>query len=235
MIDLQLAAVLNLGFLLGARHALDPDHVVAVSTLLAERADFRTSGLIGLFWGFGHTIVLLLVGLVVLLLKINIPEQVTTAIEFCVGVMLLILGGSLAWTLYQERWHLHAHRHGDTTHLHLHRHREQVGHGHDHWLRLSTRPLLIGMVHGLAGSAALMLMILSTVRTLWEGMAYIFVFGLGSILGMIALGILLTLPLILSAPFGRRAQLTLQILASVGSIGIGLMMMLRIALGEPVL
>ncbi len=232
MPDLQYATFLGLGFLLGARHALDADHLAAVSTILSDRPDLRTSGLIGFCWGCGHTAVLLLVGLAVIGLKITIPDRVAQALEFGVGVMLVLLGGSLAATLFRERWHVHAHQHDGRSHLHLHRHSRQADHAHVHWLQVSLKPLAVGMMHGLAGSAALMLMVLSAVRTAWEGAVYILVFGLGSVIGMVLVGIAISLPLVFSASFGRQAQATVQGLASLGSIGLGLAMMIRIGLGD---
>lgn len=233
MPELQFLTILGLGFLLGARHALDADHVAAVSTILSDRPDLRASGLVGFSWGFGHTAVLLLVGLAVIALKITIPDAVARAFEVAVGLMLVALGGSLAATLLRDRWHFHAHAHDGETHLHLHSHRLDSHHAHGHWLQVSLKPFVVGMVHGLAGSAALVLVVLSTVRTVWEGMAYILLFGLGSIVGMIVLGVLISLPLVYSASFGRRAQVAMQVLASLGSIGLGLAMLVRLGLGDP--
>jgi sulfite exporter TauE/SafE len=225
--DLQFITILGLGFLLGARHALDTDHIVAVSTMLTHTPDFRRSGLVGLCWGVGHTAMLLAVGLVVIALQVTIPESVAQTFEAGVGVMLVVLGGALALTLYREHWHLHAHAHDGERHLHLHSHRLDTDHGHRHGWPGSLRPILVGMVHGLAGSAALTLVVLSTVRTPWEGIAYIFVFGLGSILGMVALGILMSVPFVLSVSQGRSLQVGLQGVASVASIGFGLALLLR--------
>ena len=229
MLDFEFLTILGFGFLLGARHALDADHLAAVSTILSKRPCLRTSGFIGLCWGFGHTLMLLLVGVAVILLKITIPESVAQTLEFGVGIMLVVLGSSLAWSIYQERWHLHTHEHDGERHLHLHSHQEHENHRHHHWVHLSVRPLLIGMAHGLAGSAALMLMVLSTVQTMWQGMAYILVFGIGSVIGRIFLGFLISAPLVLSATFGRRVQHVVQGLASLGSVALGLTMMIRIA------
>jgi high-affinity nickel permease len=223
---------LGLGFLLGARHALDADHLAAVSTILSERPTLRASGLIGFCWGFGHTVMLLVVGLAVIWLKMTIPERVAQWVEFGVGGMLVVLGVSLAVTLARERWHVHAHQHDGTTHLHFHSHSRRADHTHAHWLRMSLKPLVVGMVHGLAGSAALMFVVLSSIRTAWEGAAYILVFGLGSIAGMVLVGITISLPLVFSASLGRHAQLAVQGLASLGSIGLGLAIMVRIGLGE---
>ena len=229
MLDFEFLTILGFGFLLGARHALDADHLAAVSTILSRRPCLQTSGFIGLCWGFGHTLMLLLVGVAVILLKITIPESVAQTLEFGIGIMLVVLGCSLAWSIYRERWHLHTHEHDGERHLHLHSHQEDEYHRHHHWMYLSVRPLLIGMAHGLAGSAALMLMVLSTVQTMWQGMAYILVFGIGSVIGMVFLGFLISAPLVLSATFGRRVEHVVQGLASLGSVGLGLMMMIRIA------
>ncbi len=231
MPDAQLLTVLSLGLLLGARHALDADHVAAVTTILSERPDFRLSGLIGVCWGFGHTVMLLLVGVALLVFEIAIPEQVASGLEILVGLMLVALGASLALTLWRGRWHLHAHEHEGASHRHLHSHRLHAGHPHVHWLRVTLKPFAVGMVHGLAGSAGLALMVLASVRSVWQGVAYLLVFGVGSILGMAGLGVLISLPLVGSISLGRPAQLTLQGLASLGSIGLGLSMMARVGLG----
>jgi high-affinity nickel permease len=226
MLDFEFLTILGFGFLLGARHALDADHLAAVSTILSKRPCLQTSGFIGLCWGFGHTLMLLLVGVVVIFLKVTIPESVARTLEFGIGIMLVVLGGSLAWSIYRERWHLHTHEHDGERHLHLHSHQNDEYHRHHHWMYLSVRPLLIGMAHGLAGSAALMLMVLSTVQTMWQGIAYILVFGIGSVIGMVFLGFLISAPLVWSGTFGRRVQHVVQGLASLGSVGLGLTMMI---------
>ncbi len=231
MPDTSFLSILGLGFLLGAKHALDADHVAAVSTLLADRPAWRTSGFIGFCWGFGHTATLLLVGLLVIAFKVTISEPVAQGLEVGVGLMLIFLGGSLAATLVRERWHMHVHQHDGAAHVHLHSHQRQRDHGHEHWLPRSLRPVLVGMVHGLAGSAALMLLVLAAVRSVWEGLVYILVFGVGSIAGMVVLGMLISVPLVLSVSWGHRVQMTVQGLASMGSIGLGLTMVARIALG----
>lgn len=232
MLDFEFLTILGLGFLLGARHALDADHLAAISTIVSTRPGLRTSGFIGLCWGFGHTLMLLLVGVAVILLKVTIPESVSRILEFGVGIMLVFLGASLAWSIYREGWHLHAHEHDGERHLHLHSHPKEKHHRHSHWMHLSVRPLLIGMAHGLAGSAALMLMVLSTVHTTWQGMAYIFVFGIGSVIGMVCLGLLIATPMVLSASSGRRMQRIIQGLACLGSVGLGVTMIIRIAQGN---
>ena len=232
MVDSHGLTIMGLGFVLGLRHALDADHIVAVSTVLAERPSLRASGAVGLFWGLGHTLMLLLVGICVLALRVSIPESLATAFEFFVGIMLVVLGLGLARRLYREEWHVHPHEHGGRRHLHLHRHALRQDHTHIHWFQEARRPLFIGMAHGLAGSAALLLIVVSASGTLMQGIGYILIFGIGSIAGMIAVGTAISLPFVLSLSVGRGAFIAVQGLASLGSIGLGLLMMWRLSLGE---
>lgn len=233
--DPSFLTILGLGFLLGLRHALDTDHVAAVSIVLARRPSVRASGMIGFSWGLGHTLVLLLVGAVVLALRVEIPESMALAAEFGVGMMLVALGVSLAVKLSKERWHLHPHEHDGERHLHLHSHRLNPDHHHPHWLRDSIQPLCIGMVHGLAGSAALLLVVLSTSKSMMAGLLYIAIFGVGSILGMILIGLAISVPVLWSMSVGRHVFLAVQGLASLGSIGLGILMMARVVSGDHLL
>lgn len=231
MLDIEFLTILGLGFVLGLRHALDSDHLAAVSTVLAQRPSLRASGMIGFSWGLGHTVVLLLVGAVVLVFRMPIPEPVAEAAEFGVGAMLVLLGGMLGMRLLRERWHVHTHDHNGAPHVHLHSHALVEDHGHGHWWRDSVRPFCIGMAHGLAGSAALLLIVLSSARSVPEGLIYIAVFGVGSILGMMLVGIVVSLPLLWSLNLGRPVFLAVQGLASLGSVAVGLALMFQIAFG----
>jgi High-affinity nickel-transport protein len=225
---------LSLGFMLGLRHALDSDHVAAVSTVLAERPTFKASGLIGFSWGMGHTVILLVVGLIVLWFRVPVPDSLAQAAEGMVGIMLVILGGVLGMKLWNERWHVHQHDHDGTRHVHLHSHAVVVSHGHSHWWRESVRPLCIGMAHGLAGSAALLLLVVSSARTMSDGLIYIALFGCGSIVGMMLIGLVLSLPIVWSLRFGRPVFLVVQGLASLGSVGLGLSIVYRILVSEQI-
>jgi len=231
--DSSYLTVLGLGFVLGLRHALDADHLAAVSTVLAERPSWRASGLVGLSWGIGHTLVLLFVGVIVLVLRVPIPEPLALAAEGLVGFMLVLLGALLGLKLIRERWHLHPHDHDGKMHVHLHSHSHAYDHGHAHWWRESVRPLCIGMAHGLAGSAALLLLVVASAQTVADGLLYIAVFGCGSILGMMLIGLVLSVPVVCSLRLGRPLFLAVQGLASVGSIALGCSIVYRLLTGEP--
>jgi len=227
MLESNLLTFLSVGFLLGLRHALDADHLAAVSTVLAERPSMRASGLVGFWWGVGHTQTLMLVGAVVLVLGVHIPEPFALLAESGVGLLLVVLGGTLALKLFRERWHLHRHVHDGEPHVHLHSHHRREDHAHPHWARQSLRPLLIGMAHGVAGSAALMLVIVSNTSGIGQGLLYIAVFGIGSIAGMLAIGLTLSVPVVYSRAIGQRAFFAVQGAASLGSVGLGLWMLYR--------
>lgn len=233
MVESSYVTILMLGFVLGLRHALDTDHIAAVSTVLAQRPSWRASSLVGLSWGLGHTVVLLLVGALVLVLRVPIPEPIAMAAEFAVGVMLVVLGGLLGIKLVKEQWHMHQHDHDGAKHVHLHSHTQSPGHGHSHWWRESVRPLCIGMAHGLAGSAALLLLVVASAHSVMEGLVYITVFGCGSILGMMLIGLILSFPVVWSLRLGQPVFLAVQGVASLGSVGFGLSIIYRILMGEP--
>lgn len=234
MTEPSFLTLLGLGFMLGLRHALDSDHVAAVSTVLAQRPSFRASGLIGFSWGLGHTLVLLIVGMVVLWFRVPIPAFVASVAEGIVGVMLVSLGSLLGLKLFKERWHIHQHEHDGDRHIHLHSHALVNDHGHSHLWRESLRPLCIGMAHGLAGSAALLLLVVSTSGSMAEGLIYIAVFGCGSILGMMVIGMALSVPVVWSIHVGRGALFAVQALASLGSLGMGVSILFGLFVGAPV-
>jgi len=222
MSDSHLLSLLFLGFLLGVRHALDADHVAAVLTIATENRTYWRSSLIGFCWGLGHTVVLLVVGAVVVLFKLTISSAWAKAFEAGVGVMLIALGLSVAFTLWRERVHLHAHRHDSgEPHRHVHSHRHGEDHNHLHRFRLEYKSLIVGMVHGLAGSAALLILVLATVSSLAVGILYILVFGIGSILGMMLLAMAMSVPFTMSAEKMGRVHQALRATAAFVSIALG--------------
>lgn len=228
MLETQFLTLLGVGFVLGLRHAMDTDHLAAVSTVLAERPSLLASGAIGLWWGIGHTLILLLVGLIVLVWEIHIPVEFESIAESGIGVLLIVLGGKLALKLYRERWHVHMHHHDGQLHRHLHSHQQQEDHRHRHWMTESIRPLCIGMAHGLAGSAALMLMVLATTTGVGAGLLSILVFGVGSIVGMMVIGITISLPVIWSRSISRQLFVGVQGFASIASVSVGVWMLMKL-------
>lgn len=196
--DTSLLPALGLGFLLGVTHALDADHVAAVGTLVSEAGGLRRSSLLGASWGLGHSASLLAAGLLVLGLRLAIPSRLSAAAEFGVGLMLVGLGSrAVRRVLREKRLHWHLHEHGGIRHLHLHAHAlaDRASHDHVHPFCLQRRPFLIGCLHGLAGSGPLTLLVLSTLSAPLVGLAYLALFGLGSIAGMSLLSGLLSFPM----------------------------------------
>jgi cytochrome c biogenesis protein CcdA len=181
---MTLLATLGLGLLLGLKHAFDSDHLIAVSTIVTRERSAWRSLWIGLFWGIGHTFTLLTVGLVVLGLKKQISPPVGLSLECLVGLVLIGLGLTTLYDCWRKRVHAHSHVHAGAPHLHFHMHEDSPAHQHPHPVRLGFRPLLVGMVHGLAGSAALMLLVLATIPSPALGFIYIVIFGCGSIVSM---------------------------------------------------
>lgn len=228
MHETELLTLLGVGFLLGLRHALDTDHLAAVSTVLAERPSLLASGAVGLWWGVGHTLTLLFVGSVVLAWDLHIPAQFEMIAESGVALLLIVLGWTLAGKLYRERWHVHSHHHDGERHVHFHSHQRQESHRHRHWMADSIRPLCIGMAHGLAGSAALMLMILATTTDLASGLLSILIFGIGSVIGMMIIGVSISVPVIYSCSVNQRFFMGVQGLASLASVSVGLWMLVKL-------
>ncbi len=191
--DLSTFSVLVIGFVLGLRHATDADHLAAVSTIVSEKKALFTASLVGGLWGVGHTLSLFAVGLVVILFKLQISESVEARLEAAVGVMLVILGLNALRKIFQaKKIHVHTHEHDGHTHTHIHSHQLEVSEESHH--RFSPRSILIGMVHGLAGSAGLMFLILPTIESPVVALAYILIFGIGSIGGMMAMSFVIGLP-----------------------------------------
>ena len=226
--DTSLTVALGLGFVLGLRHALDADHVAAVAALVVEHRSVGRSCLLGTFWGAGHTAALLGAAGLVIGLRVSISPAVERSLETAVALMLVLLGGHvLLRALTGLRLHAHEHAHGTELHRHWHLHvgagAEAAGrsHGHGHLLRLGGRPFLVGLLHGLAGSAALMLVTLAAIPSPLGGLAYVLVFGAGSTVGMLALSGILGVPLTLAAARSRTALVALQALAGGASLALG--------------
>ncbi len=218
------AGLLLLGLITGLRHSLEADHIAAVSTIMAasqRHKKLRHAPLLGALWGLGHTASLFAAGLVVLLLAVSIPQKVSSTLEFGVGIMLVFLGattltgfniGKFVRGIFSRHTHEHLHVHEDTGVVHSHEHDH-----HDH--RHAHKSLAVGMVHGMAGSGALMILVLSTINSVPLGLAYIAIFGAGSVASMAAMSTLIGLPF--SKARHLKLNLVLRNVAAVVTLVIG--------------
>lgn len=220
---LQLITLLSLGFILGLKHALDVDHVVAVSTIVSQTKSLKKSSLSGAIWGLGHTTTLFLVGLLILGLKLVLPEKLALSFEFLVGIVLVVLGTDVLRKVIKDKVHLHGHKHDNITHLHLHAHNTSQSHSHTH------KSFIVGMFHGLAGSAALMLLVLPTVESMLQGLLFILIFGIGSILGMLITSTIIGLPFVFTTKFDRINNIV-KTVAGTLSIVLGFTIMYEIGI-----
>ncbi len=224
--DGSLVTALGLGLLLGLRHALDADHVAAVSTLVSRERGLVRSCLLGAFWGAGHTLALLGAGIAVIAFKLTITPGVEEALERTVGLVLVLLGGHvLLRALGGLRVHGHEHTHDGVAHRHAHLHVGSSDAAHVHLIQLGGRPFVVGLLHGLAGSAALTLLVLGTIPSPIGALAYIVVFGVGSTAGMLLLSGLVGLPVALAAHGAHRLQTAIQVVAGIGSAALGVWML----------
>jgi sulfite exporter TauE/SafE len=218
--SLSTFSVLVIGFVLGLQHATEADHLAAVSTIVSEKKNLFTASIVGGLWGVGHTISLFAVGIIVIFLKLQISESVEAKLEACVGLMLVILGiNALRKLLQAKKVHIHTHEHGGHVHAHIHTHGEKAVEESHH--RFSLRSIVIGMVHGLAGSAALMLLVVPTIPSPWLATVYILVFGMGSIGGMMAMSFLIGLPFHFTANRFDILNKAIRLSAGVFSLGLG--------------
>ncbi len=212
---LELLTSSGFGSLLGMRHALEPDHLAAVSTLVSRERNTTKAALLGMCWGLGHTAGLIVVGAVLVVLRSELPVRIATFFELLVAVMLIVLG---------TRALLQAVRHGRPAHHHpstfaVHRHSGLPAHVHIGAWTLARRPLLIGAIHGLAGSGALTALVLTTLPSTAARLSYMALFGLGSTLGMAALSGLLGWPL---ARLGSHNAVLRGVSLAVGVMSIAL-------------
>jgi len=261
----NLVSLLLLGFVLGMRHATDADHVIAIATIVSRQRNVRGSAMIGVAWGIGHTLTILVVGSAIILFGVVIPPRIGLAMEFAVGVMLVALGafaltglgGVLRAALMpivarilprraalEDSNHSHAHAHGDYVHRHPH---GGEGHGHSEdqvalalldarfrgvrlyqWLR----PLVVGVVHGLAGSAAVALVVLSAVRDPVWAVAYVLLFGVGTIGGMMLITVALSAPFAFTSSLLPRLNWQLRAVSGLVSFVFGLFLIYELGFVE---
>lgn len=222
----------TLGFVLGIRHAADADHVAAVSSIVSGDRSILRSTFLGVLWGFGHMATLLLAGFLILVLKLEVPAGMAVILEMAVGIALVLLGMSIIKEFWVRKAHVHRHGHGPYTHLHLHSHLD-ARRGHGHALAMEYRSFAMGLVQGLAGSAALTLLFLTSMASVSHGLLFTLVFGLGSILGMLLLSTAMGLPFSLTA---NREGLNAKMRFTAGllSIGVGGSIILSILSISPI-
>ena len=216
--------ILLLGLLTGLRHSMEADHIAAVLSVVASsHKNIKRASMLGAIWGLGHTMSLFVAGLVVLLLAVNISETISSRLEFGVGIMLLFLGFTTltGWSIgkffkglrHQKSSHKHIHYHqGNIVHSHGHIHDNEHKHGH--------KSLIIGMVHGMAGSGALLLIVLSTINSIPLGLAYIAIFGAGSIGGMAGVSTLMGIPFV-KLSNSAKISIALRYAAAITTLAIG--------------
>jgi high-affinity nickel-transport protein len=244
-------SLIALGFFLGMRHATDPDHVIAVSTIVTRQQTLRGGIVIGGLWGLGHTLTIVLVGGAIIVFSVVIPPTLGLTMEMTVALMLVVLGlWNLTGILQRVRdqlapgadRHAHAHQHGDYVHSHRHGHgRDDHGHGEEQtpqaWLdrHLSglglyqvLRPLVIGLVHGLAGSAAVALLVLATISDPRWALAYLVLFGVGTIVGMMLITVLVAAPMTLASRRLPHVQRQLRLASGLASLAFGLFLVYHV-------
>lgn len=228
--------ILVLGFFLGMRHATDPDHVIAVTTIVAKQRGVAKAGIIGALWGMGHTLTIFLVGAAIILFKVAIPPRLGLSMEFAVGLMLILLGilnltGVLRWL--QQRFtpgmltipvvdEVPVAAQGKNW---LDRNLREMG------LYNALRPLLIGTVHGLAGSAAVAILVMTTIADPWWAIAYLLLFGLGTVAGMAAMTTAMAFPIVYTGRKMFRWNQWITVGSGLLSVAFGMFISFQIGIG----
>ena len=217
------------GFLLGLQHALEADHIATVASIAADKKGFGRIVRHGALWGLGHALTLGAFGGAVYALELTLNNRLANGLEFAVGIMMVLIGGRLIYAIAKARIHFHVHRHrSGEAHFHAHSHAGDVAnhalstHAHAHPKGAWGRSLAIGMMHGLAGSAALVALTASSAPSLHVGIAFMLVFAAGSIAGMAAFSTVIAVPLSWTATTLTWASRSLQVLAGIIAVGIGL-------------
>jgi len=224
-----LSAVLGIGLVLGFRHAFEPDHLAAVSTLATRQGSVLAACRLGLAWALGHTASVGMVALAIIVAGVRLPAPLWPAADVVVGLLLVGLGGSVIYRYARGRWHLHAHSHAPEggTHLHLHSHAAGHAHVHGHPSADARRSLGFGLLHGLAGSAAVLVLLVTATPTHATQVAYFSAFGAGTMLGMVAVSATLATVIRLASRRGERWALLLHLTSATASLVVGALLAAR--------
>ncbi|HLZ45674.1 MAG TPA: hypothetical protein VKQ05_08350 [Gemmatimonadales bacterium] len=222
----SIVAVLAIGGLLGFRHAFEPDHLAAVSTLATRPASrLWSAARLGLIWGLGHTATVGVVALLIIVLGVQIPARFWPSAELLVATLLVLLGLTVIWRYVRGGWHMHTHAHpASPPHIHLHSHTQDETHGHAHAVVDARRSLGFGIAHGLAGSGAIAALLVATVPDTASRIGYFAAFGAGTIIGMLAVSLTLSLLVRAAAERGARWATILHFGAAVGSVVAGVVL-----------
>jgi len=250
---IALLSIVALGFFLGMRHATDPDHVIAVTTIISRQQSIRHAALIGILWGIGHTVTILIVGSAIILFGIKISPRLGLSMELSVGLMLILLGvlnlsGIMRWitetfTPAQLESHTHASGTGCSAYSHSHANPSEKHHHQEEnksvgWMDRTfgrmgiyqvVRPLVVGLVHGLAGSAAVALLVLTTIRVPSLAIAYLLVFGIGTIAGMMLITTAIAMPFKYSKTRFERFNHSLGLVSGIISVAFGVFIVYEMA------
>jgi ABC-type nickel/cobalt efflux system permease component RcnA len=239
MVDAAALLLVATAFVLGIGHSLDPDHVVAVSTILCKCPSLRKSIASATAWGAGHSAAILLVGLLVLALRISIPTSILQLFEAAAGAMLIVLGALLLKPIIAQRIHMHKHKLSPSITLHIYSHSHSHGHTHlisrhshehEHSNTHVHKSVFTGVLQGMAGSAAVMLVTLTTVSSVELGLIFIALFGVGVILGMICISCIISSVIKYTTSRLEGVHEKINILTGSISIGFGFFLITQMAL-----
>ncbi|PYO66760.1 MAG: urease accessory protein [Gemmatimonadetes bacterium] len=223
----SLPAVVAVSLALGVRHAFEPDHLAAVSTLATRSGRALQAAWLGLAWGLGHTASVAVVALLLIAGGLTLPARLRPAADVAVGVLLVALGASVLWRYAHGRWHIHRHAHEGAPHFHLHSHVHGGSHAHAHARWDARRSLGFGLLHGLAGSGAIVVLLVATVPTAGLKLAYVAAFGIGTVIGMLAVSLTLVGVVRYASRRGERWATVLHLGSALASVAVGVLLVGR--------
>lgn len=215
-------SIINLlfAFFLGMQHSLEPDHITTVSAIILKNKEIKKSLLHGSIWAIGHSIIIILLGLMIFLAKDTLLEHIIKFSEFLIGTILIILGFNILKEFKAKKIHIHKHSHANYEHIHLHSHAHKENHWHSHSLNAEKKALLIGMLHGIAGSTALILV--ASFNSIIYTLNFLLIFGLGTLLGMNIVSYLISLPILATRKRFLFMNKLIKLSISIFSIMIGI-------------